>query len=333
MEEKWISLKYPSAYKFYKIMKRKNPDITFNEIDEFVKSQKTYQLHKKPKKQIQGHIIAYQENALWFMDLLDMSNYSRHNKGFKWILLAIDTFTRKAYAAALTSKTKFEVKKGFEEIYQGTGPMKLIITDSGNEFLNKPVQELFKELKIKHDTVEIGDHNALGLIDRLSRTIKEMIFKDFTENNTVKWIDSLQDVISVYNDRPHRGILNYAPNEANEHDAELVELNLKKSLQVEHKFNVGDLVRKKLKRPLFTKGYKQIWSNRTYTVKNIEGVHAILNDDSRVRLDSLQKVSETDSEEVEEVEKVEKIEKDRKIVKHREGLDTENIMKSRLRKK
>jgi hypothetical protein len=38
------------------------------------------------------------------------------------------------------------------------------------------MQELFKDLKIKHDTVEIGDHNALGLIDRLSRTIKEKIF-------------------------------------------------------------------------------------------------------------------------------------------------------------
>ena len=162
MNEVYEKYKYPSTMKFYKIMKKINPDIKFEDIDQFVKSQKSYQLHKKQSNKIQGHIIAYRENALWFMDLLDMSNYSRQNIGFKWILLAIDTFTRKAYAEKLKNKTKFEVKHGFENIYNDSGPITLIITDSGNEFLNKPMQDLFKELEIKHDTVQIGDHNALG---------------------------------------------------------------------------------------------------------------------------------------------------------------------------
>jgi len=333
MEEAYEKFKYPSALKFYKIMKKSNPNIKFDEIDEFIKNQKSYQLHKKQTNKIQGHIIAYQENALWFIDLLDMSNYSRQNKGHKWILLAIDTFTRKAYAVALKNKTKFEVKNKFEEIYHDSGEIKLIISDSGNEFLNKPVQDLFKELNIKHDTVEIGDHNALGLIDRLSRTIKEMIFKDFTEKNTVVWYDKLQDTISAYNDRPHSGILNYAPNEVNEHASEIVELNLEKSMPVEHSFKINELVRKKLKRPIFTKGYKQIWSNRTYTVKNIEGIHAILNNDEKVRLDSLQKITKDFDSASDEVDKVEKEAKIDKKIKFKEGLDKENIIESRLRKK
>ena len=339
MEQVYEKYKYPSAFKFYRIMKKKDPTIKFEDIDQFVKSQKSYQLHKKQTQKIQGHIIAYHENALWFMDLLDMSNYSRQNKGYKWILLAIDTFTRKAYAEALKNKTKFEVKHGFEKIYKDSGKIKLIITDSGNEFLNKPIQDLFKELKIRHGTVDIGDHHALGLIDRLSRTIKEMMFKDFTEKNTVKWIDTLQDTISAYNERPHSGILNYAPNEVNNDKikSELVELNLEKSMPVEHNFKIGELVRKKLKRPIFTKGYKQIWSNRTYTIKNIEGLHAILSTASsgseRVRLDDLQKITK-DFETIEEaVEKADKEVKVEKILKHKEGLDPENIIESRLRKK
>ena len=325
MEANYVKYGYPSVMKFYKIMKKINPEIKFEEVDQFVKQQKSYQLHKKPRKQIQGHIVAYHENALWFIDLLDMSNYSRQNKGYKWILLAIDTFTRKAYAEALKNKTKFEVKNGFEKIYRDSGPIKLIISDSGNEFLNKPVQDLFKELKIRHGTVEIGDHNALGLIDRLSRTIKEMIFKDFTEKNTVKWAENLQDYISAYNDRPHSGILDYSPNEANQHKTELISLNVKKSMPIEHNFNISDLVRKKLSRPTFAKGYKQIWSNRTYTIKNISGVHAVLNDDSRVRLDSLQKVKQL--EKIEEENEVDKVEKETKIEKKikQEGIDKENI--------
>lgn len=326
METNYAKYGYPSAYKFYKIMKKINPEIKFEEVDQFIKQQKSYQLHKKQTNKIQGHIVAYAENALWFIDLLDMSNYSRQNKGYKWILLCIDTFTRKAYAEKLKNKTKFEVKNGFEKIYDNKNKIKLIISDSGNEFLNKPVQELFKELNIKHDTVEIGDHNALGLIDRLSRTIKETIFKDFTEKNSVKWADNLQDIITAYNDRPHRGILDYTPNEANEHAEEIVEHNLEKSMPVEHNFNIGNLVRKKLKRPIFTKGYKRLWSLKTFTIKNIEGVHAILNNDEKVRLDSLQKVKEL--EKIDEVNEVDSVEKAAKIEKKlkQEGIDQENII-------
>jgi hypothetical protein len=98
MNEIYEKYKYPSPMKFFKIMKKINPEIKFEEIDEFVKYQKSFQLHKNQTNKIRGHIIAYRENALWFMDLLDVSNYSRQNKGYKLILLAIDTFTRKASA-------------------------------------------------------------------------------------------------------------------------------------------------------------------------------------------------------------------------------------------
>ena len=160
-----------------------------------------------------------------------------------------------------------------------------------------------------------------------------MIFKDFTEKNTVVWYDKLQDTISAYNDRPHSGILNYAPNEVNEHTSEIVELNLEKSIPVEHSFKINELVRKKLKRPIFTKGYRQIWSNRTYTIKNIEGIYAILNNDEKVRLDSLQKITKDFDSASDEVDKVEKEVKIDKKIKFKEGLDKENIIESRLRKK
>ena len=101
MKEQWIEHNYPSAMKFYRILRRRNPEVRFKDVDEFIRSQKTFQLHKKQPTKIQGHIYAHNENDLWFLDLLDMSNYSRQNRGYKWILLCIDTFTRKAYAAAL----------------------------------------------------------------------------------------------------------------------------------------------------------------------------------------------------------------------------------------
>ena len=103
-------------------------------------------------------------------------------------------------------------------------------------------------------------------------------------------------------------------------------------MPVEHNFNISDLVRKKLARPTFSKGYKQIWSNRTYTIKNIEGNHAILNNNEKIRLDSLQKVKQLETIEESEIEKVEKEAKIGKKLKQ-EGIEQENIIEHRLRKK
>ena len=129
--------------------------------------------------------------------------------------MCIDVFTRRGYAQSLKSKSKSSVRDGFDTIFQELNiPVRLIITDSGKEFLNRDVQDLFKQLKIRHATVEVGDHNALGIIEMFSGTIKEHIFKDFTENNNVIWHDNLPDYMHAYNNSPHKGILNLSPEEA-----------------------------------------------------------------------------------------------------------------------
>jgi hypothetical protein len=173
-------------------------------------------------------------------------------------------------------------------IMEGLGKdrVKLLVSDSGSEFLNKSVQDLLKELKVEHQTVEVDDHKALGIIDRLSRTMKEMIFKDFTERNSVVWYNRLSSYVDAYNSSPHRGILNPTPDEAGDHELELVSHNLEKSIPTENPFKVGDLVRKRLKRPTFKKGYKQQWGDRLHKIEGItvSGVNGTLDNGDTLRL-------------------------------------------------
>ena len=56
-------------------------------------------------------------------------------------------------------------------------------------------------------------------------------------------------------------------------------------------FKVGDTVRKRLKKPSFTKGYKQIWSSRVYLIESIDGVRATLTNADVIKLKEFQKVS------------------------------------------
>jgi hypothetical protein len=120
--------------------------------------------------------------------------------------------------------------------------IKLLVTASGNEFLNKPVQELWKKLGVEQRAVEVGDHKELGIIDRLSRTIKEIISKDFSERNSVVWHGRLKSYIDAYNSSPHRGIQNFTPDEAGDHELQLVLHNLGKSIALESPFKVEDVV-------------------------------------------------------------------------------------------
>jgi transposase InsO family protein len=237
LEATWCKHGYPSAHKLYLILRKEGLDIRFVDVDCFVGAQKAHQLHKETRHSIQGHIVAYCKDCLWFADLLDMSNYSRQNKGFHWILLCVDTFTRMAFAEPLKRKNKVTMKEGFEAIMgslvnvSAQRRIQLLVTDSGSEFLNKPLQNLLRELKIQHRTVEVGYHFALGIIDRLSRTMKEMIFQNFTERGSVVWNDRLQQYIDAYNSNPHRSIGNLGPEEAagGNHDVALLQLNVEKT--------------------------------------------------------------------------------------------------------
>jgi hypothetical protein len=93
----------------------------------------------------------------------------------------------------------------------------------------------------------------------------------------------------------------------------------------ESKFAVGDIVRSCLKRPTWKKGYKQIWTERTPVIKEINGVRAKLKgNDEWVRLDDLQLVpSGSPSDETDVVGDADRV--------HKEGFDPTNIIEPRLR--
>ena len=96
-------------------------------------------------------------------------------------------------------------------------------------------------------------------------------------------------------------------------------------------FNIGYTIWKRLKKRLFTKGYEQIWNNRTYQINSIEGVRAALIYSEIVKLNDLQKISGDTSDGKDEVAENEKMYKLCKAIK-REGLDEKNLLEEpRLR--
>ena len=74
-----------------------------------------------------------------------MSQYSRENRGFKYILNVIDCFSKFNWCVALKKKTASEVSDAFEQIFKKSIRKPVLLhTDMGKEFVNSTFQKLLK---------------------------------------------------------------------------------------------------------------------------------------------------------------------------------------------
>jgi transposase InsO family protein len=156
-----------------------------------------------------------------FADLVDMSKYSRQNNGCKWILLIIDTFSRKCFAITLSDKTGPKVLWAFKayinELNQGNKPLELI-TDSGSEFISTDFKNFVKDNQIYHHIVEPAYHKTLGMIDQLCKHIKQKIFGYMYANDTTEWLPVFDSIVRTYNATPHSSIGYLTPDDVYDGD-------------------------------------------------------------------------------------------------------------------
>jgi len=175
------------------------------------------------------------------------------------------------------------------------------------------------------------------LIDRLCRTIKEKIFKFFTDKNETNWVDHLQVIITAYNQTPHEALEDLSPQEASEerYKVFIQDLNKKKNVISNHYFKEGQIVRKKLAKPMFTKGYKQIWGENVHELKEVKGVNGVLDDGQIVKLNDLQVIPKKPNEPKAEPSRVEKVEKQAKVdrVLKSVGIDQSNVVEGKRHRK
>ena len=134
------------------------------------------------------------------------------------------------------------------------------------------------------------------MVERLNRTIKELLYKYLQSTNTKTITTVLPKIISNYNNSYHSTI-KMAPNEVNEHNIDNVYHNIleRATIKIREPIKVGDKVRIQLKRKSFTKGYKAKSSKELYEVEAREGSYYIIKGLDRKYLRAfIQKVGEVE---------------------------------------
>eukprot|EP01059_Diplonema_ambulator_P006628 TRINITY_DN16279_c0_g1_i1.p1 TRINITY_DN16279_c0_g1~~TRINITY_DN16279_c0_g1_i1.p1 ORF type:complete len:310 (+),score=78.92 TRINITY_DN16279_c0_g1_i1:85-1014(+) len=289
----WTRLGHPSdVNKLYRSSKELDDSVTISKVRAFLSKQDAAQLTKQKLHVHQGHITAFHKGVMQ-MDLVDMTNLSAQNRGFKYILLVIDIYSRMLYARPLKSKTATEVLHSLVDIIQHAPYLfESITSDMGSEFTNRQVEELASKLGTNLYFINASkqDHHPLGLIDRAVRTLRERLERHFIINKTANWVDDLPMVINSYNHTPHSSIANKSPYQVQDNDPTITALNLdKKRATVAQATTLkpGDTVRKRLQRNIFDKGTRQSWTKQTFTVGRVFNVWVELTDGTFIRSDNV----------------------------------------------
>ena len=202
---------------------------------------------------------------IWCSDLVDMQKLSKWNKGYKYLLMVLDLFSKYGWIVPLKTKTGLEVSKAFESIFKKakgkaqSKPKKLWV-DKGKEYYNKNMLDLLAKNNIEIYSTENEEKSSV--CERWNRTIQEKMYKRFTMQNNTVYIDILPKILASYNNSKNRSI-GMTPNQARKpENYGKVYFNLYGDLESENGtlnrtslLKISDTVRiSKYKRKTFDKG-------------------------------------------------------------------------------
>lgn len=251
---------------------KKHTPINKEDVQSWLKKQFTYTLHYPARHNfVRNPTFVTGIGEQVQVDLVDMSMFADENDGYRFLLTAIDSFSKKAAVIALKNKSGRSVASAFERIVSALQPSS-VYSDAGTEFTNNIVQQFLTAKKITHFVSQSEKKAAIA--ERFNRTLKERMFRYMTSSGSRRYIDVLDDLVCAYNKSKHRSI-GMAPVEVTEDNQRQVFQHLFKSPDVlpttteSTDLRVGDSVRVRYKLGRFDKAYYPTFGDQVFKVKKV----------------------------------------------------------------
>ena len=246
--------------------------VSLKTAQRYLESQNTYNKHKRAlNKYTRKKIVVPEIDYLWQADLVIVKNIAKYNKNYNYLLTVIDVLSRYAFVRPLKRKTGDCVTLAFQSIFKDSNRHpKYIETDEGLEFHNSKFCNFLKENNI----ILYHNHSPLksAMVERFNRTLMTRLYKLMEYTGNYKFIIHLDEIVRSYNHTQHR-IIKCSPAEVNEFNQMDVWLNSYKDLYTKNfktaNLNVGDIVRIKVNKNTFSKGYTSSFSTQLYKIVQV----------------------------------------------------------------
>ena len=138
------------------------------------------ELHKPVIRKFNKRKVYSQfKDNIWGVDLADMQSLCKNNKGIKYLLCAIDLYSKYAFVIPLKDKKGISIVNGFNKIIKQSNrkPNKIWV-DQGGKFYNN----VFEKWMSDNDIIMYSSYNEGKSVvaERFIRTLQNKLYKHMT---------------------------------------------------------------------------------------------------------------------------------------------------------
>ena len=185
-------------------------NIGVHKIRQWLQEQDSYSLQQQTKRKFKrNRVISDGIDALWDVDLADVSNLTKYNDNIK-----ISTYSN---ICVLTIHWRIgnmvQSSKHWKQFSAGT-QANMDSIRKGSEFANRWVKTFLNKSGIGH-SIALNTEIKAYYAERLIRSLRAMMFCYFTYKQAYEYVNILQDLVYNYNHRPHRSLGGKSPNDVN----------------------------------------------------------------------------------------------------------------------
>ena len=196
--------------RLFNAAKKINPNITVNEVKNFLRNQDSHTLYKLTRKRYPTQkILAPKPLTIFSLDLADFSKLSKYNKNVKFLMYFIDLFSKKVTVIPIKNKSKSSILNGLINFFsqENNQLYTRIYSDKESGLWSNEVKNyLNKNRKILYTNTSRERKNSPAEIGL--RILKNKIYKYLTYYKTNIYIDVLPDLVYSINNSNNRSLKN-----------------------------------------------------------------------------------------------------------------------------
>jgi len=284
LQNKYFDTSSPISFsgptKVFTFLKRKGYNVGIHKVKGWLEDQDAYSLQRTLRRKFKrNRVISQGLDYLWDTDLADVSNLQKYNPNIKYLLIAIDIFSRYLWVVPLQNKMSKSVIEGFKQIFSNGRKPQWIRADHGGEYDNRLLKQYL-------NSEEVGiyftyNETKANYAERVIRTLKTVMYRYFTHFQTYEYKEKLQDFVKDYNHRPHRSLNGRTPVSITKRNEDITwkqlymdtlkpstKLEIKRKPVKRFKFKRGDLVRLSHQKYVFDRDYQEKWTEEVFKIYN-----------------------------------------------------------------
>lgn len=272
LEQLYYTPEEPESFSGARALYRRVKNHEKEKTSKWLRGQDAYTLHKRSVSKFPRRpTIVSGPNEQVQVDLMDVGRHAEVNAGTKFLLTAIDCFSRKGWIFPLRSKGGEDVSRALRKLFEQQ-KFRVMQSDKGKEFYNARVQAVLTSFGIQHFSTE-NEVIKAAIVERFNQTIRKRMYRFMTRRDDEYYLPVLQEIVNSYNNSFHSSI-GMNPNQVNVDNQEIVwerlyddEKWVNKKIP---KLSVGNYVRITKARGSFERGYTPNWSTEVYRIHRVK---------------------------------------------------------------